>query len=59
MYGHPLEAITPAKQARLRTLAGMYLAQLTESVAQVRIDAVSVIIPPRGAAVVEHIQGVA
>ena len=58
-FGDPLEAITPAKLARLRRLAGLYLAQLPEHVAAIRIDAVSVVIPARGAPIVEHLQGVA
>jgi putative endonuclease len=60
-YGHPFEAITPPKLARLRRLAGEWCAAHPEEAGphpRVRIDAVAVIAPRDRPAVVEHLQGV-
>jgi putative endonuclease len=58
--GHPFEAVTPVKAARLRRLLGLWLSQHADlHPADLRVDAVAVLRPPRGAAVVEHLQGVA
>ena len=54
-YGHPLEAITPVKLARLRRLAGAWCAEHPGVAARIRIDAVGVIAPRRGDVVVEHL----
>jgi putative endonuclease len=64
-FGTPLEAVTPAKAARLRRLAGYWLAaQRVEAVAQprtgyaqIRFDVVSVLQPPGGHPVIEHLRG--
>ena len=57
--GHPLEAVTPAKVARLRRLAGAWLDEHRDRWwEQVRVDVVAVLRPRRGPAVVEHLQGV-
>ncbi|MFZ5870980.1 MAG: YraN family protein [Actinomycetota bacterium] len=57
--GHPLESVTPLKVARLRRLLGRWLdAHPGGRWADVRIDVVAVLRPPRGAAVVEHVRGV-
>src|SRR4051812_47988572 len=42
-YGHPLEAITPVKLARLRRLAGAWCLAHPEQTGDIRIDAVAVI----------------
>ncbi len=57
-YGHPLEAVTPVKAARLRRLAACWLAAHDVHPAGVRIDLVGVLLRPRGAAEVEHLEGV-
>ena len=57
-YGHPLEAITPIKLARLRRLAGEWCAQHPGSGEHIRIDAVSVIAPPGRSAQIEHVRRV-
>ena len=56
--GSPLEAVTPAKLARLRLLCGAWLAAQDHRFGGVRIDVVAVLLPRRGAAVVEHLKAV-
>jgi putative endonuclease len=58
-YGTPLEAVTVRKMARLRRLAARWLAESGQHPPEVRIDVVSVLLRGRGAAVVEHVRGVA
>jgi putative endonuclease len=57
-YGHPLEAVTPAKGARLRRLAARWLEEHSVHPRHVRIDLVGVLLAERGAAEVEHVRGV-
>ena len=57
-YGHPLEAITPRKLARLRRLAGAWCLAHPDERASIRIDAVAVIAPRVGEIEVEHLAGV-
>jgi putative endonuclease len=60
-YGHPFEAVTAAKLARLRRLAGEWCAahpELAGPRPRVRIDVVAVIAPRDGAPIVEHLRGV-
>lgn len=57
-FGHPAEAVTPAKLARLRRLAGQWLAAHDVRARGVRIDVVAVRAGGRGAARVEHLVGV-
>lgn len=57
-YGHPLEAVTPAKGARLRRLAGRWLEEHDAHPEGVRIDLVGVLLAERGAAEVEHVRAV-
>ncbi|UVI34872.1 YraN family protein [Brevibacterium spongiae] len=45
--GSPLEAITPTKLARIRTLAGIWLRGQNEYFPATRIDALGIIIEPR------------
>lgn len=64
-FGTPLEAVTPAKAARLRRLASRWLAAQRADApgephagyAHVRFDVVSVLQPAGGDTVVEHVQG--
>ncbi|MET9762051.1 YraN family protein [Streptomyces sp. NPDC006372] len=59
-FGHPMAAVTPQKAERLRDLAERWIQ--THGGAPpggVRIDVVGVLLPARGAAVVEHVRGVA
>jgi putative endonuclease len=67
-FGTPLDAITPAKAARLRRLALRWLADQREGAetstsddfaryTEVRFDVVSVLRPPSGATSVEYLRG--
>jgi putative endonuclease len=59
-FQHPMEAVTPAKAGRLRGLAERWLqAHGGAPPGGVRIDLVGVVVPTRGAPVVEHVRGVA
>jgi putative endonuclease len=57
--GTPLEAVTPEKVARLRRLAGEWLAAHPGlNPRQVRLDVVAVTVADRGPATVQHVAGV-
>ncbi|MEH0575350.1 MULTISPECIES: YraN family protein [Streptomyces] len=59
-FQHPMAAVTPEKAERLRGLAERWIQ--THGGAPpggVRIDLIGVVLPRRGAAVVEHARGVA
>jgi putative endonuclease len=59
-WGHPFEAITHTKLARLRRLAGAWCEAhpLDCEGLLVRIDAIAVIAPRGAAATVEHLRGI-
>ncbi len=57
-FGHPLEAITTLKLARLRRLAAAWCAAHPGNHDRIRIDAISVIAPKSGAAEIEHLRRV-
>lgn len=57
-YGHPLEAITAQKLARLRRLAAAWCDAHPGDHSRIRIDAVAVIAPATGSPVVEHLRRV-
>lgn len=56
-YGHPFEAITPAKLSRLRRLAFAWCDARGER-RRIRVDAISVLAPKGGVVVVEHLVAV-
>ncbi|MFD1658382.1 YraN family protein [Streptomyces caeni] len=59
-FEHPMAAVTPGKARRLRDLAERWIqAHGGAPPGGVRIDVVGVVLPERGAAVVEHVRGVA
>ncbi|MBB4891043.1 putative endonuclease [Streptomyces olivoverticillatus] len=60
VYEHPMAAVGPVKAGRLRLLAGHWLERHGgPPPGGVRIDLVGVVVPERGAPVVEHAKGVA
>lgn len=59
-FQHPMAAVTPEKAERLRGLAERWIqAHGGAPPGGVRIDLVGVVLPRRGAAVVQHARGVA
>jgi putative endonuclease len=59
-YQHPMAAVSPRKADRLRALAARWIeAHGGAPPGGVRIDLVGVVLPSRGAPVVEHARGVA
>ena len=57
-FGHPLEAITVPKLARLRRLAGAWCEEHPGVSARLRIDAIAIIAPTHGLVEIEHLRGV-
>ncbi|WP_152192906.1 YraN family protein [Georgenia satyanarayanai] len=57
-FGHPAEAVGPAKLERLRRLAGRWLSEHGTRAAEVRIDVVAVLSRRGRPALVEHLRGV-
>ncbi|MDH6181415.1 putative endonuclease [Microbacteriaceae bacterium SG_E_30_P1] len=57
-YGHPFEAITQVKLARLRRLAGAWCEAHPGEPGRVRIDAIAVLAPRIGAVTIEHLERV-
>jgi putative endonuclease len=55
-YGHPVEAVTPAKQRRLRILAQRWLAAHDEHAPELRFDVVGVLVRPSRPALVTHLR---
>lgn len=58
-FGSPVEAVTPAKAARLRRLAISWLRAHDQHADEVRIDVIGVLSPPSAPAQIEHLVGVA
>lgn len=57
-YGHPFEAITPVKRARLRRLVAEWCREHGPVPGEIRVDAVAVIDAWTAAPSVEHLPGV-
>jgi putative endonuclease len=57
-FGHPLEAITVAKLARLRRLAAAWCAAHPGPHGLIRIDVVAVLAPASGPVSIEHVRRV-
>jgi putative endonuclease len=55
-YGSPAEAVTAAKQRRLRTLAQRWLAAHEEHAPELRFDVVGVLVRPERPALVTHLR---
>ena len=56
-YGHPVDAVTPRKQARLRVLAQRWLAVHDEHASDLRFDVVGVLVRTGRPALVTHLRG--
>ncbi|MEF2978770.1 YraN family protein [Subtercola sp. YIM 133946] len=59
-YGHPFEAITVAKLARLKRLSAAWCEACDEGgrPRRIRIDLIGVVAPPGRVASIEHLEGV-
>lgn len=57
-FGHPAEAVTATKLARLRRLAGAWLAEHDTHARAVRIDVIAVLLAPGHRAKVQHLRAV-
>ncbi len=57
-YGHPLEAITVVKLARLRRLAALWCAEHEPRAARIRIDVVAIVARTGEPPEIEHLRGV-
>lgn len=58
-FGDPLEAVTPAKAARLRRLLGIWLRERPdEGATGIRVDVVGVLIQPGRPVQLRHVTGV-
>ncbi|QTE30552.1 YraN family protein [Pengzhenrongella sicca] len=57
-FGHPAEAVTARKRARLRRLTAQWLAAHDVHPRSLRIDVIAVLVQRSGAAHVEHLVGV-
>jgi putative endonuclease len=55
-FGHPAEAVTPAKRRRLRLLARAWLATHDEHAPDLRFDVVGVLVPAAGLPSVRHLR---
>ena len=55
-FGHPVEAVTPVKQRRMRTLAQRWLAAHEEHAPELRFDVVGVLVRPGRPALVTHLR---
>lgn len=58
-FGHPFEAITARKLARLRRLALEWCRERGAPTGRIRIDAIAVFAPASAPAIVEHLEGIA
>jgi len=58
-FGHPAEAVTPAKAARLRRLAGLWLRAHSHPCRDLRIDVMALSLGRAGSYEVQHLRGVA
>lgn len=56
--GHPLEAVDEVKIARLHRLAALWQEAYNVRPADVRLDVVGILLPRRGAPVIEHVRGI-
>lgn len=57
-FGHPLEALTERKVARLRSLASLWRQAHPAQRGAMRIDAIGVLVPHNAPYSIEHVRGV-
>jgi putative endonuclease len=57
-YGHPLEAVTTSKLARLRRLAAAWCEAHPGNHDRIRIDVIGIVAPTHGLVEIEHLERV-
>lgn len=57
-FGHPLEAVTARKLARIRRLIGAWCAEHRPRARSIRIDVIGIVYRPEDPAVLDHLRGV-
>ncbi|MPV49602.1 MULTISPECIES: YraN family protein [unclassified Pseudactinotalea] len=57
-HGHPLEAITARKLARLRRLSAAWLASHEHEPPEIRLDLIAILAPRSGPVRLEHVRGI-
>lgn len=57
-FGSPAEAVTPAKAARLRRLAGVWLREHNGACGEVRVDVISVLRARSARPTIEHLKAI-
>jgi putative endonuclease len=57
-FGHPFEAITTRKLARVRRLAAAWCAEHPGDHRRIRIDAIAIVAPPHGPPQIDHLRRV-
>ena len=57
-FGHPFEAITSAKLARMNRLAYAWCAEVSDRVPRIRVDVIAVIAPQGSEPQLEHLERV-
>jgi putative endonuclease len=57
-YGHPFQAVTVTKLARLRRLAAIWRAQAPRRFGRIRVDVIGIVAPPGAPVSIEHLKGV-
>lgn len=57
-FGHPLEAVGAIKVERLHRLAALWIEAAGVQVAEIRLDAVGILLPRHGAPVLSHVRGI-
>lgn len=57
-FGSPVDAVTPAKAARLRRLAALWLREHPIGVAAVRVDVIGILVGRSGPPIIEHVEDI-
>lgn len=57
-YGHPLEAITAAKAARLRRLLSAWARETQPNAEALRVDAIGIMMRPGRSPRIDHVRGI-
>lgn len=56
-FGHPLEAVTASKAARLRRLLAAWAQKARPASKELRVDAIGIVVRPGESPRIDHVQG--